>query len=72
MQLNIIGNENRERQNWRLVNSSGMIVWEKVRTFTVEAGKIILVVSIILWFLASNGPTSFDNAQKYQFLHFGW
>lgn len=28
-QLNIIGNENRERQNWKLVNSSGMIVWEK-------------------------------------------
>ncbi|MFK7774419.1 MAG: FG-GAP-like repeat-containing protein [Saprospiraceae bacterium] len=28
-QLNIIGNENRQNQNWRLVNSSGMIVWEK-------------------------------------------
>jgi ferrous iron transport protein B len=35
----------------------GMIVWEKVRSFTIEAGKIILVVSVILWFLASFGPT---------------
>lgn len=28
-QLNIVGNENRANQNWRLVNSSGMIIWEK-------------------------------------------
>lgn len=30
---------------------------EKVTTFIVEAGKVILIVSIILWFLASYGPS---------------
>ena len=39
-------------------------VWEKVRQFVFEAGKIILALSIVLWFLASNGPTSFKNAEK--------
>jgi ferrous iron transport protein B len=38
---------------WRNV---GLTVWEKVRTFTLEAGKIILIISIALWFLANNGP----------------
>lgn len=32
-------------------------VWEKVKTFSWEAGKVILVVSIILWVLASYGPS---------------
>jgi len=31
-------------------------VKEKVQTFVLEAGKVILVISIILWFLASYGP----------------
>ncbi len=31
-------------------------VWEKVKTFILEAGKIILVISVILWALASFGP----------------
>lgn len=31
-------------------------VYNKVRTFVVEAGKVIFVISIILWFLASYGP----------------
>lgn len=31
-------------------------VGEKVRIFVVEAGKIILIISIALWFLASFGP----------------
>jgi ferrous iron transport protein B len=34
----------------------GMTMWEKSRTFTLEAGKIILAISIILWVLASYGP----------------
>ena len=34
----------------------GLTVWEKVRTFAVEAGKIILVISLILWVLSSYGP----------------
>ncbi len=31
-------------------------VWEKTKTFIVEAGKIILAISIVLWGLATNGP----------------
>lgn len=38
---------------WRNV---GLTVWEKVKTFTLEAGKIILIISMVLWFLANNGP----------------
>jgi ferrous iron transport protein B len=40
-------------------------VIEKTKSFVFGAGKIILAISIILWFLASNGPSSaFDNAEK--------
>lgn len=31
-------------------------VYEKVRTFAWEAGRVILVISMVLWFLASYGP----------------
>ena len=31
-------------------------MYHKVRTFVVEAGKVIFVISIALWFLASYGP----------------
>ncbi len=33
-----------------------LTVWEKVKTFTLEAGKIILFISVILWGLSSYGP----------------
>ena len=33
-----------------------MTVWEKVKSFTVEAGKIILIISLVLWVLSSYGP----------------
>jgi len=33
-----------------------LTVVEKVKTFSLEAGKVILVISIILWGLASYGP----------------
>ncbi|MGZ5305043.1 MAG: nucleoside recognition domain-containing protein, partial [Bacteroidia bacterium] len=39
--------------NWQNV---GMAVYTKVRTFISEAGKIIIAIAIILWFLASFGP----------------
>lgn len=40
-------------------------VKEKVATFVVEAGKVILVISILLWFMASYGPsTSMQNAER--------
>jgi ferrous iron transport protein B len=39
-------------------------VVEKTKAFVFGAGKIILAISIILWFLASNGPTAkFRNAE---------
>ncbi|QTE21785.1 ferrous iron transport protein B [Polaribacter cellanae] len=39
-------------------------VLEKAKAFVFGAGKIILALSIVLWFLASNGPKSFTNAEK--------
>ncbi len=33
-------------------------VYEKVKTFVIEAGKVIFVISIILWVLASYGPSN--------------
>ncbi|MBC7523314.1 MAG: ferrous iron transport protein B [Flavobacterium sp.] len=40
-------------------------VIEKTKAFVFGAGKIILAISIILWFLGSHGPKStFGNAQK--------
>ena len=38
-------------------------VVEKTKAFVFGAGKIILAISIILWFLASNGPAAFDEAE---------
>ncbi|MBL7473795.1 ferrous iron transport protein B [Robertkochia sediminum] len=40
-------------------------VIEKTKSFVFGAGKIILAISIILWFLASNGPgDTFDRAEE--------
>lgn len=40
-------------------------VKEKVTAFIIEAGKIIFVISIALWFLASYGPTTaMEQAEK--------
>jgi len=39
-------------------------VIEKTKAFIFGAGKIILALSIVLWFLASNGPSSFKNAEE--------
>ncbi len=40
-------------------------VLEKTKTFVFEAGKIILAISIILWFMASYGPgDKFNNAEE--------
>ncbi|NRB62488.1 MAG: ferrous iron transport protein B [Saprospiraceae bacterium] len=33
-----------------------LTVWDKVKTFTVEAGQVILVISLLLWVLSSYGP----------------
>jgi ferrous iron transport protein B len=40
-------------------------VIEKTKAFVLGAGKIILAISIVLWFLASNGPgENFNNAEN--------
>ncbi|MCB0651212.1 MAG: ferrous iron transport protein B [Saprospiraceae bacterium] len=39
-----------------LLRNVGLNVWSKVRAFVVEAGKIILLISMILWVLANFGP----------------
>jgi ferrous iron transport protein B len=33
-----------------------LTMYEKAKIFTLEAGKVILIISVILWFLASFGP----------------
>ncbi len=38
-------------------------VVEKTKAFVFGAGKIILAISVVLWFLASTGPEAFDNAE---------
>lgn len=35
-----------------------LIVWNKVKTFILSAGKVILAISVVLWFMASHGPDS--------------
>ena len=41
-------------------------VFEKSKSFVVEAGKIILAISVILWFLATNGiGDKFENPRNY-------
>ena len=43
----------------------GINVLEKTKAFVFGAGKIILAISIILWFLGSHGPKeTFGNAQQ--------
>lgn len=39
-----------------LPSTLGFVVWEKVKVFVWDAGKIILAISIILWAMASYGP----------------
>jgi ferrous iron transport protein B len=41
-------------------------VKEKVLTFIIEAGKVIFVISIVLWFLASYGPVEKMKAAEVQ------
>lgn len=41
----------------------GLTVWDKTKAFVWEAGKIILAISIVLWFLASHGNKNFNQAE---------
>lgn len=47
-----------------LLKNVGINVFEKTKAFVAGAGKIILALSIVLWFLASYGPgDNFKNAE---------
>jgi ferrous iron transport protein B len=48
-----------------LVKNVALNVLEKTKAFVTGAGKIILALSVILWFLGSHGPgENFNNAQE--------
>jgi ferrous iron transport protein B len=50
---------------WPQAKSIGIMVLTKVKVFVVDAGKIILAISIILWFLSSHGPgQEFDDLSQ--------
>jgi ferrous iron transport protein B len=55
-----------EMPNYKIPSLKNIVleVVEKTKAFVFEAGKIILALSIVLWFLASNGPSSFKNAEQ--------
>ena len=55
-----------EMPNYKLPLLKNVVitVFEKTKTFVLEAGKIILAISVILWVLASYGPgEKFNNAE---------
>ena len=56
-----------EMPNYKLPMLKNVIitVWEKTSTFVVQAGKIIMAISILLWFMASFGPgKNFSEAEQ--------
>ncbi|XLS29480.1 ferrous iron transport protein B [Flavobacteriaceae bacterium M23B6Z8] len=56
-----------EMPNYKLplLRNVAYTVIEKTKSFVLGAGKIILAISIVLWFLASNGPSDkFTNADQ--------
>ncbi|PCH76316.1 MAG: hypothetical protein COB98_06525 [Flavobacteriaceae bacterium] len=54
-----------EMPNYKLPSIKNLIITviEKTKAFVFGAGKIILALSIVLWFLASSGPAAYDNAE---------
>ncbi len=55
-----------EMPNYKLPSIKNIFfdVLEKTKAFVLGAGKIILALSIVLWFLASNGTSNFKNAEQ--------
>jgi ferrous iron transport protein B len=50
------------KPQWQTV---GTLVLNKVKVFLFDAGKIILAISIVLWFLTSHAPSNaFDNIEQ--------
>ncbi|MCU0384286.1 MAG: ferrous iron transport protein B [Cyclobacteriaceae bacterium] len=57
-----------ELPTYRLPKASnvGLTIVEKTKSFVLEAGKVILAISIVLWVLASYGPgDKVENAEEY-------
>ena len=56
-----------EMPNYKLPLFKNVVytVWEKTKSFVLGAGKIILAISVVLWFLGSNGYSEeFNNAEE--------
>ncbi|APZ44968.1 ferrous iron transport protein B [Polaribacter reichenbachii] len=55
-----------EMPNYKLPSVKNILfeVVEKTKAFVFGAGKIILALSIVLWFLASNGGSDYKNAEQ--------
>jgi ferrous iron transport protein B len=55
-----------EMPNYKLPSVKNIFyeVLERTKAFIFGAGKIILAISIILWFLASNGPQKYKEAEE--------
>ena len=47
---------------WPQAKNIGLMVFSKVKVFVREAGKIIVAISIVLWFLSTHGMTSEFNS----------
>jgi ferrous iron transport protein B len=47
---------------WPQAKNIGLMVFSKVRVFTREAGKIIVAISIVLWFLSTHGMSDEFNS----------
>lgn len=57
-----------EMPNYRMpiIKNVFLTMYEKTKAFVVGAGKIIFVLSIIIWFLGAHGPgEKFENAEEY-------
>jgi ferrous iron transport protein B len=56
-----------EMPNYKLplIKNVAITIFEKTKSFVVEAGRIILAISILLWLMASFGPgEDFNNAEE--------
>jgi len=47
-----------------IIKNIAFNVWDKTKAFVLGAGKIIVPLSILLWFLGTHGTTTFDNAEQ--------
>lgn len=55
-----------EMPNYKLPMLKNVMITmiEKTKSFVLEAGRIIFAISIVLWVLASYGPSEFDRASQ--------